>query len=662
MAGGDSTKADQIAFHIYTKLFLILPAARASDQGPPSGKTDKWFNLETPLAASGFTPTAELEAYRALSAFSTSTSQSTSTSLSSLWTASDSSSTSPPPPLAIRVLLGVPPPGGGTALVHAASGTCVEPEPRLVLVEEWVLAFSPTASTSSATSTATSTASGASTSSTATTGGSSSSGGSTDEVLPPTIYKNAIPLFRALYALLRILPAWRAGRKLAGRRGGGQAQHVGHARLRVVVRVREATKANTGGTQGTMNTGVAQTTMNTGATGGVGRGVGLGGGGGNGGNGAGGNDTILAFGASPAPGSGAPPLPTITHIFPKIPHPAAAPLDSRLVIFFFLILLCSSTEHTDAVRDVPHHTRLHAPSLEALLSSRFAVLDARPSGAGGYTNDNSGYNNDDVYNNNTRSSFPNTDARGSGAGTNPRPARTPLRPGLDTRGVGTGVDAYGVGSGARSPHARGASKTYTGGRGDHLRRRSRNDVDEDEDAEFMPTLARRSITTSSVSLGVGGAGMSSSPGRHTVPLPGAGVSGSPGRYGAIRLRIGTVYLSSERGTDNIHPRRVGLARAVRLRTAAAAWAPALSSTTSPSPAPSYRIGVHVASGSGVGAGYRRDVGAAGGGDVVDRFVSLGAARHPSPRSHRSIAGASASPSTVDIYTNQLEIPDNAFES
>ncbi|KAJ7136416.1 phosphorylated protein that interacts with Vac8p, partial [Mycena crocata] len=178
MAGGDSAKADQIAFHIYTKVFHVLYAARASDQGPPSGKTDKWFNLATPLA----TPTAELDAYRALSAFSTSASQSPSTSSPSLPIASDSSSTGPPPPLAIQVLLAVPPPGAGATLVHTASSTRVEPEPRFVLLEERVLAFSPTVPTSSAT---------------------------IEKVLPPTIYKNAIPLFRALYALLRILPAWR---------------------------------------------------------------------------------------------------------------------------------------------------------------------------------------------------------------------------------------------------------------------------------------------------------------------------------------------------------------------------------------------------------------------------------------------------------------------
>ncbi|KAJ7732076.1 phosphorylated protein that interacts with Vac8p, partial [Mycena maculata] len=185
MSAGDSAKADQIAFHVYTKLFHVLYAARASDQGPATGKTDKWFNLETPLIASMHTPTAELDAYRALSSLSPS--PSSSSSLPS----SPSTSSSAAKPLAIQVLLSVPPAGGGTALVHAPSRTRVEPEPRFVLLEEWVLAF---ASASTATS------------SSADRGG---EGGRDADVLPPTIYKNAIPLFRALYALLRVLPAWR---------------------------------------------------------------------------------------------------------------------------------------------------------------------------------------------------------------------------------------------------------------------------------------------------------------------------------------------------------------------------------------------------------------------------------------------------------------------
>ncbi|KAJ7787956.1 hypothetical protein B0H13DRAFT_2174518, partial [Mycena leptocephala] len=75
----------------------------------------------------------------------------------------------------------------------------VEPEPRFVLLEEWVLAF--TASSASSTSTSAASTSFASASSVSDTGSASTSRSSSmdDEssadVLPPTIYRNAIPLF-----------------------------------------------------------------------------------------------------------------------------------------------------------------------------------------------------------------------------------------------------------------------------------------------------------------------------------------------------------------------------------------------------------------------------------------------------------------------------------
>ncbi|KAJ6452813.1 autophagy-related protein 13-domain-containing protein [Mycena sanguinolenta] len=253
MAAGDNAKADQIAFHIYTKLFHVLYAARASELGPVQAKTDKWFNLETAAAPPASTPTAELDAYRALS-------------------------TMPPSrALAIQVLLVVPPPGGGTALVHKPSGTRIEPEPRFVLLEEWVLAFTPSSS--------------------------SASSSEDTEVLPPTIYKNAIPLFRALFALLRILPAWRVVRKLTGRRPGtGGVQGVGAGGgkrgLKVALRLRPEGEpsSSTGGSSGFRAMG------------------------GNGGNGNG--ETMLAFGQPPTLDADATPLPTSTHEFPGIRHPA----------------------------------------------------------------------------------------------------------------------------------------------------------------------------------------------------------------------------------------------------------------------------------------------------------------------------------------------------
>ncbi|KAJ7646248.1 autophagy-related protein 13-domain-containing protein [Mycena polygramma] len=260
MAAGDSAKADQIAFHVYAKLFHVLYAARASDQGAAPGKIDKWFNLQRPIAAPGNTPTAELDSYRALS------------------------SLPPPAPLAVQILLVVPPPGGGTALVHKPSGTRIEPEPRYVLLEEWVLAFTPSASS---TASSTSAASDAST----------STADEDVDVLPSTMYKNAIPLFRALFALLRILPAWRVVRKLTARRtaaGLGTVQG-GKRGLRVVVRLRPEVGPQTA----------------------------MPGGGGMGGNGGNGNwETVLGFGQSPSSETGAASLSTSSHVFPGIAHPA----------------------------------------------------------------------------------------------------------------------------------------------------------------------------------------------------------------------------------------------------------------------------------------------------------------------------------------------------
>ncbi|KAJ7689878.1 autophagy-related protein 13-domain-containing protein [Mycena metata] len=266
----DSTKADQIAFHIYTKLFHVLYAARASEQGVGAvGKADKWFNLETALAPALATPTLELDSYRALS------------------------SSSGIKPLAIQVLLVVPPPGGGTALVHKASGTRVEPEPRYVLLEEWVLGFSSTSTSisTSSTSDASSSSSSSAASDTTASGGSSTSEETDADVLPSTIYKNAIPLFRALFALLRILPAWRVVRKLTSRKpttpsststtstlgAAGERKQRG---LRVIVRLRPDAGEERG-------------------------------------------EATLLFGQSPAPESGAAPLATSTHVFPGIRHPAA---------------------------------------------------------------------------------------------------------------------------------------------------------------------------------------------------------------------------------------------------------------------------------------------------------------------------------------------------
>ncbi|KAK6978025.1 autophagy-related protein 13, partial [Favolaschia claudopus] len=156
-------RTDEIAFHIYTKAFQLIYAARASDQGPPLGKIDKWFNMETPVAAPlGFQ--SDLEIYRSISSLP-----------------------EPRPRLAIQVLLAVP---SSETLVHTSTGTRIFPECRLVLLEEWRLTFSALGLPRI---------------------GWSQQDQRDDEVLPEpaTIYKTAISVFRSVFSLLRILPAWR---------------------------------------------------------------------------------------------------------------------------------------------------------------------------------------------------------------------------------------------------------------------------------------------------------------------------------------------------------------------------------------------------------------------------------------------------------------------
>ncbi|KAF7377113.1 Autophagy-related protein 13 [Mycena sanguinolenta] len=526
MAAGDSAKADQIAFHIYTKLFHVLYAARASELGPVQARTDKWFNLETAIAPPASTPTAELDAYRALS-------------------------TSPPSrALVIQVLLVVPPPGGGTALVHKPSGTRIEPEPRFVLLEEWILAFTPSASSASSSVASSNTSR------------SSSTDDEDTEVLPATIYKNAIPLFRALFALLRILPAWRVVRKLTGRRPGtGGVQGVGAGAgkrgLKVVLRLRPEGEpsSTTGGSSGLRAMG------------------------GNGGNGNG--ETMLAFGQPPTLDAGAAPLPTSTHAFPGIPHPAGT-------------LTLSTTYLTTPTFSLE--------SLEALLSSRFAVLDARPAPPRFSVPDaTSRRDSDDVGRGHRRE---RTDSNNSNIdftlGPSGRSRREPL-------------GEYG---------SLGRRESLAG---------YRRDEDDDDGEAFVPTLARRSVTTSTTSTMSTG-----SPGRYTSALPpvGPGNSGSasPGRTSALSLPP-TTSSSPGRYTSVLRPRVDSLRAASDTpaypspmhahahRTISESHAssssgyPGLSS--SPSSASSYRMGVHVA------PGHRRDssVGrGAGNADVVDRFV------------------------------------------
>lgn len=100
----------------------------------------------------------------------------------------------PPPPLEIQVLLSIPELTNNQVLVYLApdsSRVRIEPTPRHIVLESWVLSFTPH---------------------------------DIDEedgvdVAPPTIYKHGIPLFRSLFSFLRILPAWKLYKRLRRRTG-----------------------------------------------------------------------------------------------------------------------------------------------------------------------------------------------------------------------------------------------------------------------------------------------------------------------------------------------------------------------------------------------------------------------------------------------------------
>jgi autophagy-related protein 13 len=122
----------------------------------------------------------------------------------------------------------------------------IEPTPRYILLESWLLAFSPGSGSTSAISPASSSRQPqcgygegdnniTTTASTSTTSSSTSSSTSstTPEVAPSTIYKHGITLFRSLFSLLRILPTWKLYKRLRRRTGGGNRNANLGIRLRV---------------------------------------------------------------------------------------------------------------------------------------------------------------------------------------------------------------------------------------------------------------------------------------------------------------------------------------------------------------------------------------------------------------------------------------------
>ncbi|TFK23887.1 hypothetical protein FA15DRAFT_705075 [Coprinopsis marcescibilis] len=167
----DTQKADQIAFHFYTKLFYVVNQARATEEARGQAKVDKWFNLETP-DSDLFTREAR-EVYKNISL----------------------APQPGPPPLEIQVVIAVPELANNQVLVYLTpegSRARIEPTPRFIVLETWTLSFAPRR-------------------------------GNEDhsiDVALPTIYKHGIPLFRSLYSLLRVLPTWKLYKRLKRRTGG----------------------------------------------------------------------------------------------------------------------------------------------------------------------------------------------------------------------------------------------------------------------------------------------------------------------------------------------------------------------------------------------------------------------------------------------------------
>ncbi|KDR66385.1 hypothetical protein GALMADRAFT_259488 [Galerina marginata CBS 339.88] len=150
--------ANQLAFHFYTKLFYTINQARSTEESKSTTRTDKWFNLETP-DSDLFTSEAR-QTYKAIS----------------------QAPAPGPPPLEIQTLLSIP------ELSDDQKLTCISPDSslitiettqRFILLEKWMLTMTPhDHDTLSA------------------------------GVSIPVAYKHAIVLFRSVFSLLRILPAW----------------------------------------------------------------------------------------------------------------------------------------------------------------------------------------------------------------------------------------------------------------------------------------------------------------------------------------------------------------------------------------------------------------------------------------------------------------------
>ncbi|KAJ8456691.1 hypothetical protein ONZ51_g11976 [Trametes cubensis] len=202
----DTQRADQIAHRLYSKLAIVVNHARATIEPPPTAKVDKWVR-NLPLLPSATSPQCALflqfnletpdpeifkehtRIYRSISSAST------------------------VPLFQLQVLLCVPELASNQVLVYSApdsSRVCIDPTPRYIVLESWSIEFTPNHAGSQ---------------------------GSDDrvDVAPSTIYKHGIPLFRTIFTLLHVLPAWKLARRLRGRGGGGVGRRNGNFSIQLRV-------------------------------------------------------------------------------------------------------------------------------------------------------------------------------------------------------------------------------------------------------------------------------------------------------------------------------------------------------------------------------------------------------------------------------------------
>lgn len=135
------------------------------------------FNLETPDVDLF---KEHIRLYRSLSTFST-----------------------PPPTFRLQVLLCIPELASGQVLAYISpdsSRVPMDPTPSYILLETWNVAYSPHEAQDP----------------------SSLPSDSRADIMPSTIYKHGISLFRSIFTLLRLLPAWKLAKRFRRRPGGNR--------------------------------------------------------------------------------------------------------------------------------------------------------------------------------------------------------------------------------------------------------------------------------------------------------------------------------------------------------------------------------------------------------------------------------------------------------